>query len=152
MEKKLSSATTPRVSVIIPVYNCDRYIQEAIESVLNQTYSDYEIIVVDDGSTDNTRSVLEPYFHRIHYIYQENQGASAARNRGLQEARGKFVAFLDADDFFLLPSKLAEQVACFEAQPRLGVVHSGWRMVNQQAKKMVDREPWHNAPKLDLKT
>jgi glycosyltransferase involved in cell wall biosynthesis len=152
MEKKLSSATTPRVSVIIPVYNCDRYIQEAVESVLNQTYSDYEIIVVDDGSTDDTRSVLEPCFDRIHYIYQENQGASAARNRGLQEARGEFVAFLDADDFFLLPSKLAEQVACFEAQPSLGIVHSGWRVVNQQGEKMVDREPWYNCPKLDLKT
>jgi len=152
MEKKLSSATTPRVSVIIPVYNCDRYIQEAIESVLNQTYTGYEIIVVDDGSTDNTRSVLQPYFDRIHYIYQQHQGVSIARNRGIQEARGEFVAFLDADDFFLLPSKLAEQVACFEAQPSLGIVHSGWRMVNQQGKKMVDREMWRNAPTLDLKT
>ncbi|NJO53255.1 MAG: glycosyltransferase family 2 protein [Leptolyngbyaceae cyanobacterium RM2_2_4] len=90
----------PLVSVVIPTYNCDRYIVQAIESVLSQTYSNSETIVVDDGSIDQTQRVLEPYFDRIRYVYQQNQGVSGARNRGIQEASGELVAFLDADDFF----------------------------------------------------
>jgi len=90
----------PKVSVIIPTYNCASYVIEAIESVLKQTYKDYEIIVVDDGSTDNTKEILEPYIKErmIQYVYQNNQGVSAARNRGIRMSNGEFVAFLDADD------------------------------------------------------
>lgn len=139
----------PQVSVIIPAYNGERYIAEAIESVLNQTYLNYEIIVVDDGSIDNTRAVLEPYFNRIRYIYQENQGVAAARNRGIREAKGELIAFLDQDDYFL-PEKLALQVAIFEAKPTVGMVHSGWQLVNQEGEKIFDIEPWHHAPRLDL--
>ncbi|HEY9809668.1 MAG TPA: glycosyltransferase [Halomicronema sp.] len=142
---------TPQVSVIIPSYNCERYIVEAIESVLNQTYTEYEIIVIDDGSTDNTRLVLEPYIEKIHYIYQENQGVSAARNRGIKEAKGEFIAFLDADDFFILPTKLEEQVACFHKQPEVGIVQSGWCFVNEWREKIFDKEPWQDADELNLK-
>ncbi|MBD2071195.1 glycosyltransferase [Leptolyngbya sp. FACHB-671] len=142
----------PLVSVVIPTYNCDRYIVQAIESVLNQTYSNSEIIVVDDGSTDQTQHVLKPYLNRIRYIHQENQGVSAARNLGIQAAKGEFVAFLDADDFFL-PDKLADQVACFEAKPSLGVVSSGWYMVDEQGKDIIaEHKPWLGLPHLNLET
>lgn len=89
----------PKVSVIIPTYNYDKYIEKAIDSVLDQTYRDIEIIVVDDGSTDNTREIIETrYKERVRYFYQENKGAPAARNIGLHKAKGEYVIFLDADD------------------------------------------------------
>ncbi len=139
------------VSVIVPVYNGDRYIAQAIESILDQTYTNCEIIVVDDGSTDRTYSVLQPYLDNICYIYQGNQGVSAARNYGIQIAQGEFIAFLDQDDFFL-PTKIADQIACFEAQPSLGIIHAGWRMVNECREAICDSTPWHYAPDLNLET
>ena len=144
--------TNPLVSVIIPTYNCDRYIIEAIESVLNQTYSNKEIIIVDDGSTDNTKQVIKPYLNQINYFYQKNQGSSVARNRGIQEVKGEFIAFLDADDFFLHKSKLADQIDCFTAQPSLGIVHTGWQRIDSNGDKIVDRKPWLETPILDLET
>jgi glycosyltransferase involved in cell wall biosynthesis len=142
---------TPRVSVIIPAYNCERYISTAVDSVVNQTYQNWEIIVVDDGSTDNTKRVLEPYRDVIQYVYQENQGAAIARNRACELAKGEFLAFLDADDFFL-PEKLAKQIACFEANPSLGMVQNGWLMVDETGKDICASLPWEAAPKLDLET
>jgi len=97
------------ISVIIPTFNRARYVTKAIDSVLAQTYKDYEIIVVDDGSTDNTRQVLSPYMERIRYIYQDNAGVSAARNAGIRDAKGEWIAFLDSDDLWL-PRKLACQM------------------------------------------
>ena len=144
-----TTTTTPRVSVIIPVYNCDRYINQAIESIFAQTYQSYEIIVIDDGSTDNTRKTMEPYMEMIHYVYQQNQGVSAARNHGINLARGELIAFLDADDFFL-PDKLTDQVRIFDTQPNLGIVHSGWRRVNQQGETIKNETPWDYVPKLNL--
>jgi glycosyltransferase involved in cell wall biosynthesis len=139
----------PLVSVVIPAYNCAAYIIEAIESVISQTYADWEVIVVDDGSKDETSQVLQPYKSVIRYEYQQNQGVSIARNHGIELARGEFVAFLDADDFFL-PDKLAAQIAMFKAQPGLGIVHSGWRKVNSKGEFLQDVTPWENVPKLDL--
>ena len=147
----MPAAAAPRVSVIIPTYNCDRYITQAVESALSQTYRNREIIVVDDGSTDDTLRVLEPYFEQIRYVYQENQGVAVARNSGIEIAQGELIAFLDGDDFFL-PDKLARQVACFEAEPSLGMVISGWRLVNQKGEAISDVKLWRHAPKLDLKT
>ena len=106
----------PKVSVIIPTYNCAAYIVHTIKSVLEQTYQDLEIIVIDDGSTDNTRAVLEPYKNRIIYRDQENQGESAARNKGIGIAEGEYIAFLDADDWWM-PTKLERQVAEMDASP-----------------------------------
>ena len=141
---------TPQVSVVIPAYNCAAYVGQAIDSVLSQTYTDWEIIVVDDGSKDDTRLVLDKYGdRRIRYVYQQNQGVSIARNHGIQLARGEFVAFLDADDFFL-SDKLASQIAVFAAKPNLGIVHSGWRLVNSIGEPIKDIKPWQNVPKLDL--
>ena len=140
------------VSVIIPVYNSSKYIQKAIESVLAQTYSNYEIIVVDDGSTDNTKAILEQYKDKIHYIYQENQGSAAARNTGIKLAQGELVAFLDADDLWSMPEKLEKQVACFAADPDLGGVNTGWRIIDGAGKHLKTVQPWHKAPTLDLET
>ncbi|HEY9623084.1 MAG TPA: glycosyltransferase family A protein [Crinalium sp.] len=139
----------PRVSVIIPAYNGDRYIAETIESVLHQTYSDYKIIVIDDGSKDNTRQAVEPYLQRLRYIYQENQGVAAARNHGLRLAQGEFIAFLDQDDV-LRPDKLAAQVAYLDANPQIGMVHSGWQRIDHRGEPLGVVEPWHQAPQLDL--
>lgn len=111
-----------RVSVIIPTYNRRDYVQEAIDSVLAQTYTDYEIIVIDDGSTDDTGDVLPVrYGDRIHYEWQENQGESVARNRGIELAQGEYIAFLDSDDLWL-PEKLAKQVVFLETHPDAGSV------------------------------
>jgi glycosyltransferase involved in cell wall biosynthesis len=99
----------PKVSVIIPTYNRGRFVGKAIESVLDQNFDDFEVIVVDDGSTDNTHQTLQRYGNRIRYIYQENAGASAARNTGIKAARGEWLAFLDSDDEWM-PGYLAKQI------------------------------------------
>lgn len=109
-----------QISVIIPVYNSSRYITEAIESVLQQTVPPQEIIVVDDGSDDETKQVLQKFKSQITYIYQENSGPAAARNRGLAEARGTFISFLDADDIWQ-PKKIEILLKEFEKQDDLGV-------------------------------
>ena len=89
---------TPGISVIIPTYNSANYLNQAIDSVLMQGYTPCELIVVDDGSTDETESVLKPYQDKIKYIKQENSGSAAARNRGMQLAEYELILFLDADD------------------------------------------------------
>jgi len=99
----------PQVSVIIPTYNRERFVSKAIDSILHQSFTDYEIIVIDDGSTDGTQNVLKPYMNLIRYIYQDNRGVSAARNRGVQESRGELLAFLDSDDLWS-PGKLRTQI------------------------------------------
>jgi len=102
--------------VIIPTYNRVASIGRAIESVLSQTYAQYELIVVDDGSTDGTMSLLETYADRIRVIHQNNRGVSAARNTGIRAARGVFIALLDSDDCWL-PQKLEMQTAFFRTCP-----------------------------------
>ncbi|MEG4420425.1 glycosyltransferase [Microcoleus sp. LAD1_D5] len=142
---------TPLISVIIPAYNGDRYIVQAVESALCQTFTDLEIIVVDDGSTDSTQQVLQSYFDRIRYIYQENQGVGVARNLACQLAQGEFLAFLDADDYFL-PSKLEKQLACFDADPTLDMVQTGWLIVDETGREISAVKPWQQASKLDLES
>jgi glycosyltransferase involved in cell wall biosynthesis len=112
------------ISVIIPAYNYARYLSEAIDSVFAQTYPALEVIVVDDGSTDDTPAVLAAYGDRIRAIRQQNQGVSAARNTGIAAARGEYVAFLDADDLWQ-PAKLEAQMARFDADPNFGLVYCG---------------------------
>lgn len=107
--------TTVGVSVIIPAYNAADFITAALDSIFSQTFNDYEVIVINDGSPDTTQleQALAPYLARIIYLKQENRGAAAARNAGLRIARGRFVAFLDADDFWL-PDYLSEQIRFLE--------------------------------------
>ncbi|MCK5686758.1 glycosyltransferase family 2 protein [bacterium] len=108
------------VSVVIPVYNYDQYLAAAIESVLSQTYSPIEIIVVDDGSTDRSSDIAQS-FHQVQYLFQDNAGQASARNRGIRAARGEYIAFLDADDLWL-PKKIALQIAAYKVDPELEIV------------------------------
>lgn len=117
------------VSVVIPTYNRAHLIGETIESVLAQTYQSVEIIVVDDGSHDNTRDVVESYGSAVRYRYQSNAGVSAARNAGFAAARGEFIALLDSDDLWL-PWKLEAQVALLRRHPEVGMVWTDMTAVN----------------------
>ncbi len=113
----------PLVSVIIPTYNRGWILAEAIDSVLAQDYKDYELIVVDDGSTDNTREILDIYGQDIIILRQANTGVSAARNRGIAKAGGQLVAFLDSDDLWL-PRKLSRQVGFLNLNPDAVINHT----------------------------
>jgi glycosyltransferase involved in cell wall biosynthesis len=124
-------SSVPVVSVVIPTYNSAAFLREAIQSVLGQTYDDFEIVVVDDGSTDNTESVVHSFGDQVCYMKQQNQGAGAARNHGIKRSRGKYVAFLDADDLWL-PGKLGEQIAVLDQDPKLGLVYSDWAVMTEQ--------------------
>jgi len=141
----------PLVSVIIPAYNAGAFIAETLESALGQTYGHREIIVVDDGSTDDTEKRIKPYLGRIRYIRQENAGTACARNAGLLAARGDYIAFLDADDLWL-PEKLQIQlqVAARHPESRMivcdGVVFGDVRVATERLLKgplaaRLDREP-----------
>lgn len=121
----------PRVSVIIPSYNCARYLGRAIDSASEQTYKDYEIVLVDDGSTDDTKDVAMRYGKKVTYLYQQNQGLSAARNQGISKASGELLAYLDADDMWY-PEKLERQVAFLDAHQECGIVHSEMSIINEQ--------------------
>ncbi len=115
------SPDSPLVSVIIPTYNYARYLPRAINSCFEQTYENLEIIVVDDGSTDSTATVVSGFGNRIVYVRQDNQGVSAARNTGLSHVKGEFVVFLDADDI-LLKDCIASTVAVLLQHPDIGIV------------------------------
>ena len=145
----MTIAKKSQVSVIIPAYNGSCYIQPAIESVITQTYPNWELIIVDDGSTDNTRQVVQQYGDKLQYLYQDNQGVAAARNRGIALSRGKWLVFLDQDDY-ILPDKLTLQVACFQAQTHLGIINSGWYFVNSEGQVIGEVKPWENLPQLTL--
>jgi glycosyltransferase involved in cell wall biosynthesis len=106
------------ISCVVPVFNGESYLAEALESILKQSYRPLEIIVADDGSTDGTRAVVARYGTQVRYLWQPNSGPAAARNLGLSAARGEFVAFLDADDLWH-PEKLERQMARFAARPEL---------------------------------
>ena len=125
----MSSASPPRVSVVMPAYNVAWCVGRAVDSVLAQDYRERELIVVNDGSTDDTHAVLEGYGDSITIIDQDNRGMSAARNAGIRNARGVYVAFLDADDRWL-PRKLATQVALMDSRPELGFCSTAARVEN----------------------
>ncbi len=127
---------TPLVSVIIPTYNRAHLLPQALDSVLAQTYPHHEIVVVDDGSTDNTATVLSRYPVRL--IQQNKQGPSAARNRGIRESQGDYIAFLDSDDWFA-PDKLQQQVTYLEQQPTVGLVYSAYQLQDDDQAGRVQR-------------
>ncbi len=139
----------PLVSIIVPTYNYGRFIGETLESLRSQTLSDWECIVVDDGSTDDTEVVVAKYSagdKRIRYIWQANAKQAAARNNGLRQARGKYVQFLDADDL-LEREKLERQVALLELKPEIDVVYSNVRYFDADRPAELRRannsdEPW----------
>lgn len=127
--------TNPKVSVIIPTFNRAYCLHEAIDSVLVQTFQDFELIVVDDGSSDNTLEVVRGYGPKIKCIYQENKGLSSARNRGIKEASGEFVAFLDSDDIWL-PEKLNRQIDIFQKENIIGLVSTRAEVIDEQGNSL----------------
>ncbi|HEX4947832.1 MAG TPA: glycosyltransferase family A protein [Blastocatellia bacterium] len=120
--KQGTQETTPEVSVVICAYNAAAFIVATVESVLAQTYRDFEIIVVNDGSTDNTEEILTPYFGRILYVRQDNAGPGAARNTAIRCALGRYIALLDSDDQWL-PNYLETMMARMKAQPNIDVLY-----------------------------
>ncbi|RMH51769.1 MAG: glycosyltransferase [Zetaproteobacteria bacterium] len=119
------------VSVIVPVYNYGAYIARALESLFRQSHRNLEIIVVDDGSTDDTPQILARYGDRIRWVRQENRGAAAARNRGIGMARGEYIAFLDADDAYR-PDNIARKLRFLREHPRYRWCYSDWAWVDAQ--------------------
>jgi glycosyltransferase involved in cell wall biosynthesis len=130
----MSTAPQPLVSIIIPTYNYARFIAEAVASVHSQSYSNWEIIVVDDGSTDNTEEVVQRIAAadpRISYLRQDNARQAAARNYGIRQAQGSYFQFLDADDL-IEPQKLAQQVAFLEQHPDVDITYCGVRYFSSE--------------------
>src|SRR5437879_2984735 len=111
----------PLVSVVVTTYNQAPYIQQTLQSVFDQTYPNFEVIVVDDGSTDDTPTKLGPFMDRIVSVRQENQGIAASRNSGIQKAKGEFIALLDGDDLWD-PEKLAVQIGAAQRHPHTGLI------------------------------
>lgn len=138
------------ISVIIPTFNRAHFIAEAVESVLNQDVQGYalEVLVVDDGSTDNTLEVLNAYGDRIRYIHQENSGAGVARNRGMREAKGEWIAFLDSDDRWL-PYKLSLQMAILERLPECKILYSNF-IISEDSRIIMERglDSWAESMRL----
>ncbi|MFK3936219.1 glycosyltransferase family 2 protein [Alkalihalobacillus sp. NPDC078783] len=122
----------PLVSVIIPCYNCEKWIAETIASVFNQTYKNIEIIIVDDGSTDNTKSIVKNIKDVIYY-FQDNSGPSAARNLGIEKSNGKYIAFLDSDDLWN-EDKLLKQINFLENNPDVHLVFTNVTLINETGK------------------
>lgn len=132
MSQPAAQQDTPLVSVIVPVYNGARFLAQSLDSALAQDYPRLEVVVVDDGSTDDTPGVLASYGERIRAIRQPNQGAAAARNTALKASRGEYIAFLDADDLWA-PHKLSIQVGHLQAHPQVDLVYSDWKVVESSA-------------------
>ncbi len=127
-----SQQDLPLVSVIITNYNYARFLRQSIESVFQQSYQKFELIVVDDGSTDNSREVIESYGDRLIAVFQENGGMSASRNAGYAKSTGEIVCFLDADDYYH-PEKLAKVVSSFLSHPEWIMLGHCWTSVNAES-------------------
>lgn len=123
----------PKVSVIIPTYNSAAFLVDAVESVLAQTYRDFEILVIDDGSTDDTEQVMERYKGRVHYLRQRNGGVASARNHGIAMSKGHYIAFLDADDTWF-PEKLEKQTKALKSDTSARVCYSAFLSVTSDLK------------------
>lgn len=123
----------PLVSIIIPAYNSQAFIGQTIESVINQSYPDWELLVIDDGSIDGTAAIVKSYLadSRVKYRFQANQERAAARNHGIRHACGKYIAFLDADDLWL-PDKLRLQIEYLNQHPEVGLCFTHYGLINRQ--------------------
>ncbi len=149
----MASLPSIPVSVILTTYNRADLVIQAIESVLHQTYPDFEVLVINDGSTDHTRAVLEGITdRRVKSIHQINSGLPAARNQGIKLANGKYIAFLDDDDLWL-PNKLARQMQCMKLHPEVDWVSCGYATIDFQGNYLGHQvNPWVWKPVLDLST
>ena len=140
------------VTIIIPTYNYAEYVREAVVSVIGQTYRPIEIIVVDDGSQDNTREVLAEFINagKIHYIYQDNKGLAAARNTGLRSSGGEYISFLDADDL-MDEKKIEIQARYLDQHPECGVTFSDFRFFKDNDRSNLIKPPVHHSGELTLR-
>lgn len=124
----------PKVSVVIPAYNAMTYLPETVESVLRQTFADFEVLIINDGSSDHIEQwASQVVDSRVKFISQVNQGLPGARNTGIAHAQGDYIAFLDADDLWK-PTKLEKQVRCLDDNPQVGLVHTWMLLVDEQGK------------------
>lgn len=128
----------PRVSVITPTFNCATFIERALNSVMAQTFRDYEIVVIDDGSTDGTREFLAPWRDRINYFYQPNGGLAHARNVAVSRSRGELLAYLDADDLWR-PQKLQRQVEFMDTHPECGLLHTDLTIIDDNDRVLTEK-------------
>ncbi|MEO1039589.1 MAG: glycosyltransferase family A protein [Pseudomonadota bacterium] len=127
---------TPFVTVVMPVFNVERYLAIAMRSVLNQTYTHFELLIIDDGSTDDSCMIAEGFRDaRIQIIRQENRGLAGARNTGIRHACGEYIAFLDSDDAWV-PGKLAAHVKHLQSHPDVGVSYAGSRLIDDNGRPM----------------
>ena len=133
----------PAVSVIIPLYNARRVIRETVESVLHQTWTDYEIVVVDDGSTDGSSEIIRQFEKNLRYVRQDNGGVAKARNRGIAESKGRYVALLDHDDLWH-STKLQKQVTVLEHRPEVGLVVTDVAHIDRTGRPMEIVGPGYN--------
>lgn len=137
----------PKVSVIIPVYNGQNYLREAIESVFAQTYRNYELIVVDDGSNDGTWDIIQSYGPRVCGIRKENGGVASALNCGIRESSGDYIAWLSHDDLFLA-NKLDRQVEFLRRFPDFKACYTDYYVIDEDGKILREVEtPWY--PRLE---
>lgn len=140
------SSANPLISVIVPCYNYGHYLSDTLHSILGQTVTNWECIIIDDGSTDTTKEIAEQFCSkdfRFIYTYQNNQGLSAARNKGIEIAKGEYIQFLDADDM-IAPEKIKEQLNCFESKQEVDIVYSDYKLMDTSAQKYwsVDDTNW----------
>ena len=143
------STGSPRVSVVMVTDNQGKTLQRAIDSVINQTYQDWELILVDNGSTDNTQQLAAAYGDTIQYRDRDRQDLLTAYNYGIEQAKGELIAFLEADSWFL-PDKLEQQVIGFDARGSVEMVSSGWQTVNAAGAVIAEIEPWSSLSALDI--
>jgi glycosyltransferase involved in cell wall biosynthesis len=135
LTNSVTNTSGPRASVIIPVYNGARYLREAIDSVLGQTYPNLELVVIDDGSTDDTWSIVESYGSRLRGLRQSNGGVANALNHGIEVATGEYIAWLSHDDAFL-PQKLAIQMDCLTQNRSAQICYSDYWVVDEHSQRL----------------
>lgn len=143
---------SPTVSVVISTYNRSNLLPQAIQSVLAQDFRDFELIIIDDGSTDETRQVVDRFVDpRIRYVYQTNAGLAAGRNTGIRESRGKYIAFLDDDDLYQ-QDNLAIQTAFLKDHPEVGWCSGGFLITDMRGQVLDKQQPWDAFPDLRVRT
>lgn len=142
---------TPKVSVVIPTYNHARYLRYALDSVINQSYSNLEVFVIDDGSTDSTTELVKSYGSKINYVYKANGGTPSALNLGLSRATGKYICWLSADDM-LIEEKVSKQVGLMESDPSLGFSYTSFVVIDANGKKQYNVNSAYFSDKREMVT
>lgn len=141
----------PKVSFVVPTYNHARYLPHALNSIINQSYPNLEVLVIDDGSTDGTAQLVKPFRSIINYIYKKNGGTPSALNLGLSLATGKYVCWLSADDA-LIGEKVSKQLELMESDPNLGFSYTSFVVINAKGEKQYDVNSAYYSDKREMVT